>query len=292
MAERKLDLPKPRFAPVPARAMSDSRLAAAHHRVLQAIADHHRLGVNGVGCTASHRRLADITGLHFTTVTKKIADLILYGYVVAKKSGKDGRRRIYHVVYNDEDAAVSDGAPTLRQYRTATNSVADNSAIGGENFDNDGDRAKLVGRKVTVSHGDPSGSGDAIYSLKGNNLKKINSPKGKYTHTEKEKNNADLNEPFNMVDSALEGENRINGPDPTIHKNEVDGLVKRATRIRSLKSRYATEEINRAIDTASDVAEFKSQNPITEKPKARKLDAKPSQALLDSRLSKTARGEK
>jgi hypothetical protein len=118
--------PKPLFAPVPVRAMGDERLSAGHHRLLQAIAAHDRLGKNKRGCYASHDTLADETNLHFDNVSKYAGDLRRWGYIRVEKQEKDGRRRTYFVIYDEaeihgefamESAENSTGSPSISESR-------------------------------------------------------------------------------------------------------------------------------------------------------------------------------
>lgn len=123
---------KEQFAPVPSRAQTDKRLTGAHHRLLQTIAYHDRFGYNGQGCSASHRRIAAITDMHFSTVTKGIAELVVLGYVRSEKSGRDGRERIYHVIYNDDDAAVFQTSHNHKIMASSQNYVANSKKIDGQ----------------------------------------------------------------------------------------------------------------------------------------------------------------
>ena len=74
---------KPIYSPVPARAMGDLTLSAADLRVLMAVASHDRFGSNGVGCYASHARLASILSLHEKTVARSLGRLRERGYISA-----------------------------------------------------------------------------------------------------------------------------------------------------------------------------------------------------------------
>jgi hypothetical protein len=100
---------KPMFAPIPIRAIGDKRLSARHLRVLAAVAAHDRLGKNGMGCCASHKRLAEMAGCNYTRQSATLSDLNIFGYVTAGKHPLNGRLRVYRVVYN-----AADGEAMLR----------------------------------------------------------------------------------------------------------------------------------------------------------------------------------
>jgi hypothetical protein len=94
---------KPRFAPIPARAILDPRLKGRHWKVLSLIAVHDQLNKNGLGCTASHRRLADLARMDQADLSNLLAELRTYGYLNSNIDQKDRRRRVTRVIYNEED---------------------------------------------------------------------------------------------------------------------------------------------------------------------------------------------
>lgn len=97
---------KPVYAPLPARAMAADKLSALDLRVLMAIAAHDRLGANGIGCWASHTRLAQLVGCHLKSLSRSIADLVQGGWITAKQHPVNGRLRVYQVRYTEMDAAM------------------------------------------------------------------------------------------------------------------------------------------------------------------------------------------
>lgn len=97
---------KPTYAPVPARAMSDPRLSALDFRVLAAIAAHDRFGANGVGCYASHPRLAGLVGCHLKSLSRSLRQLAEYGYISGRSHPLNNRLRVYSVVYIAEDRQI------------------------------------------------------------------------------------------------------------------------------------------------------------------------------------------
>lgn len=97
---------KPVYAPVPSRALADRGLSKGMLHMLIAVAAHDRLGANGQGCWASHRRLAELTGYSVSHVNEYLTALRRMGYLSVKQGNDDRRRRIYSVVYSDEDRAV------------------------------------------------------------------------------------------------------------------------------------------------------------------------------------------
>jgi hypothetical protein len=106
------------FAPIPARALSDGRLTARHLQVLGAVALHDRLGVNGQGCWAGRRRLAQDSGCNETHVSDALGDLRLYGYIVSTPHPRDNRTSVHRVVYTDDDAAIGMAAKAADRSRS------------------------------------------------------------------------------------------------------------------------------------------------------------------------------
>lgn len=100
---------KPIYAPMPARALADTRLSGTDFRLLAAIAAHDRFGKNGTGCFASQRRLAALIGAHEKAVARSAGRLVEFGYVATERSPTNGRLVIYRVVYNEDDAHAMRG---------------------------------------------------------------------------------------------------------------------------------------------------------------------------------------
>ncbi|MEM8540549.1 MAG: helix-turn-helix domain-containing protein [Pseudomonadota bacterium] len=91
------------FAPVPARAVTDERLSALDLRVLIAIAGHDRFTANGLGCTASQKRLAQLTGCHSKSLPRTIARLQEFEYISVLPMGRSRRIK---VIYAPADALI------------------------------------------------------------------------------------------------------------------------------------------------------------------------------------------
>ena len=100
---------KESFTPIPTRAMTDRRLAERHWRTLAVVAAHDRLGKNGVGCWASHRRLATLVGCDYARLSSNLTDLASWGYIERSVHPLNKRLRVYKVLYTPEDAAVMKG---------------------------------------------------------------------------------------------------------------------------------------------------------------------------------------
>jgi len=124
---------KAQYAPIPISAMGDTRLGAAHHRLLQAIAYHDRFGKNGSGCYATHGTLAEMAKLNRVTVVTALGELVAFGYVDAIRSASDLRKRTYRVIYDGvevcsrqtTESGASICSPQTTQSRAAeTRSVA------------------------------------------------------------------------------------------------------------------------------------------------------------------------
>lgn len=97
--------PKPIYAPLPARAIGDKNLTAEELRVLGALAVHDRLGANGMGCYASHSRLAALVGCHEKSLSRSLSNLAARGYISANRHPLNARLRVYRVNYTTFDAA-------------------------------------------------------------------------------------------------------------------------------------------------------------------------------------------
>ena len=96
----------PVYAPLPARAMVDMRLSERHLRTLAVVAAHDRLGKNGIGCWASHERLAEMVGCHYTRISHNLKELGELGYIERVEHPLNKRLRVYKVIYTDADARV------------------------------------------------------------------------------------------------------------------------------------------------------------------------------------------
>ncbi|TGP50413.1 helix-turn-helix domain-containing protein [bacterium M00.F.Ca.ET.230.01.1.1] len=96
---------KETFSPMPARAMGDKTLTGEDLRVLLALAAHDRFGANGIGCYASHPRLASLVGCHIKSLSRSLSDLAGKGYITAAPHPLNARLRVYRVVYTDDDGA-------------------------------------------------------------------------------------------------------------------------------------------------------------------------------------------
>lgn len=68
------------FGAIPLRAFSDSRLSAAHFRVMGVIAYHDRLGRNGQGCWVAQEKLA-AAAVHYNTLSRIAGELEGFGYI-------------------------------------------------------------------------------------------------------------------------------------------------------------------------------------------------------------------
>ena len=98
---------------VPIRAAADPRLSAAHYKLLIVVARFAGFEKNGSGCYATQATMAKLTGMHVTTVSRKLGELRQLGYLKAKR--QQNRRRLqYSVAYSDAadcwpDEQVSSG---------------------------------------------------------------------------------------------------------------------------------------------------------------------------------------
>jgi hypothetical protein len=95
---------KPTYAPLPARVMGDQLLSALDIRVLMSLAAHDRLGANGIGCYASHERLAALVSCHLKSLSRSLRTLAEKGYIEPGRHPTNARLRVYKVVYREFDA--------------------------------------------------------------------------------------------------------------------------------------------------------------------------------------------
>ncbi|MGE0766841.1 MAG: hypothetical protein AB7L90_10285 [Hyphomicrobiaceae bacterium] len=84
--------------------------------MLGVIAAHDRFGRNGLGCTASQSRLAELVGCRREAINAAIRLLELHGYIECGIDTKTERRFSYSVVYDNEadNAAFAEGRTQRR----------------------------------------------------------------------------------------------------------------------------------------------------------------------------------
>lgn len=127
--------PKPIYAPTPMRAFTDERLSERHLRTLGVIAAHDRLGANGIGCWASHARLAEMIGCDYSRLSQNIRELAEWGYLLRDRHPRKRRMKVYRVLYTEEDAAVMKGvrnADSLPDGKVPSECGADDSLPDGK----------------------------------------------------------------------------------------------------------------------------------------------------------------
>lgn len=121
---------KPNYAPVPLRAIRDTRLSERHLRTLMVIAAHDRLGRNGIGCFASHARLKQLIGCDYSRLSTNLTELGEYGYVERVQHPLNKRLRVYRVLYTtaDKETLKGDrsGAPNTDSLPTRNAEPAEN----------------------------------------------------------------------------------------------------------------------------------------------------------------------
>lgn len=126
---------KPMFAAAPARVIGAANLSSVDLRVLMAVAAHDRLGANGVGCFASHSRLAQLVGCHIKSLSRSLAILADSKFIAVSRIG---RQPVYKVIYNDFDAAfikaIGNRSATDRHNTIGNEFVVAGDAIGNNVF--------------------------------------------------------------------------------------------------------------------------------------------------------------
>ena len=120
---------KPRYSPVPCRAMGDTTLTALDHRVLSSVAGHDCFETYGMGCTAGIKRLARMVRAAPNSVKRSLKKLTELGYIYSKVNPNDRRRRSYHIIYTPGDHAIFN----LDSMSSDTGSF-ENAKIVSENF--------------------------------------------------------------------------------------------------------------------------------------------------------------
>lgn len=256
-----------RYAPVPTRAVAESRLTAVEFRTLAVIAAHDQFQRNGQGCYASHRRLAEILNVHITTLANAIARLIELGYVRGKKREGDRRFRVYMVLYTPDDEAVF-GARLKQEYCGANGqSMVTNSPIDG--FVQD------------VTNGNHSSTTPPIYSSKSTKYKKeIYPPEGDLQNEELD------GQPVDSINKASLVAEKVRDGAMDVGQG-AHGLIGDLVKLKSISKPGLKSETDQIIDTAID--ESLGLHPPEPNP-ALNLNAKPSSQLLKSSVSRKARG--
>ncbi|RWG47686.1 MAG: helix-turn-helix domain-containing protein [Mesorhizobium sp.] len=124
----------PVFSPDPARLIADQNLTALDIRVLMAIAVHDRFSKNGIGCTASHTRLASLVGCHLKSLSRSIRTLAERGYIGGRANPLNPKSRCYYVVYNDMDEAILKSVKGNQPVTYTGNEPVTNQAPTGNQF--------------------------------------------------------------------------------------------------------------------------------------------------------------
>lgn len=89
--------------------MVDRRLSERHFRTLAVVAAHDRLGRNGIGCWASHERLAVMVGCNYNRLSMNLRELTEFGYILRLQHPLNKRLRVYRVIYTIADDATMKG---------------------------------------------------------------------------------------------------------------------------------------------------------------------------------------
>lgn len=119
------------FAAVPFRALGDGRLTRADLACLGVIAAHDRFQANGRGCDAGRPRIAYLANVDIATMSHSVGRLESLGYIGSRAHPGDGRKRIYWVIYADDDARFLSGATNPTPGANARNRTPRPNPIGG-----------------------------------------------------------------------------------------------------------------------------------------------------------------
>ncbi len=170
---------KPQFAPLPMRACSDRRLYGLPMALLAIIAAHDRFNSNGQGCWASRARLAELAQCDQRYVSEVLGRLEDLGYIASQAAPEDRRRRIYTVLYTDEDQSAFAGRekgrpqPTYRTekgrpqptYRTEKGRPQPTECEPKGGLEPTNLEATNTS-KLLISNADPRGTANGIYFAK------------------------------------------------------------------------------------------------------------------------------
>ncbi|ESZ17793.1 hypothetical protein X735_12560 [Mesorhizobium sp. L2C085B000] len=153
---------KQTYSPVPTRAIGDKTLNREDFRVLIALAAHDRFGANGVGCYASHPRLATLVGCHLKALSRSLGVLAGRGYITAKQHPLNRRLRVYSIVYTEFDAIYLKGG-------IGSGPVTNDEAIGSGIVTHDAPTGSGAVTEIA-----PIGSGDFENSQQDQSLPEVN----------------------------------------------------------------------------------------------------------------------
>jgi hypothetical protein len=140
----KIKKPNAAFGPIPVRASMDMRLGNWHWRVLCVVCFHDRLGYNGQGCNIGRKRMASASACSETHVSDAVSDLERWGYITIGRDELDERKRVYRVIYSDQDwkcmgitlqnrSTVMDLSEQNRSIETSDRSIEPPRKVHGEN---------------------------------------------------------------------------------------------------------------------------------------------------------------
>jgi hypothetical protein len=96
------------FAPIPMRAIGDTRLSGRHFRVLGAVAFYDRFGKNGQGCWAGSKTLAAEASCSETHLSDALTDLRLLGYIVSDRHPMNRRTKVHRILYSDNTSQIQE----------------------------------------------------------------------------------------------------------------------------------------------------------------------------------------
>ncbi len=101
------------FGAIPVRAFGDTRLSAADFRVMGAVAYFDRLGRNGIGCFVDPRKLSEVASVLYQHISRHTKRLYEFGYLEISRRATDRRRRIYSLIYNEDQGVVTNSGDDL-----------------------------------------------------------------------------------------------------------------------------------------------------------------------------------
>lgn len=253
---------KERYAPLPTRVIADARLSALQLRILGSIAAHDQFKRNGLGCYASHKRLAELTRSHPTNVSKAIERLIAFGYLTKTRLPKDNRRRIYSVIYNEDDKRVFWRDRKSEDLR---------SLVPGREID---------GQSNGLTHGVNSPFSAQVYSPKGDKYRnKIDASEDDLGKMGNSGEKDVISDRAAQIVADVQSEN-------TGTSDAIGALNKERDRALHLGNSELAFEIEKLAEAVLDSLDI---NDIETKKRQARDSAKPSRELLDSLASRQAR---
>ncbi|HEY0148657.1 MAG TPA: hypothetical protein VGB70_06595 [Allosphingosinicella sp.] len=110
---------RPPHAALPARCLVDRYFTLLHYRTLHCIALHDRMSTvtgKGQGCTLGRDKMRALIGCDNTSLSKALSHLREEGYIAEERCPRDGRNKIYRVLYPVWESWMGDQKEALETW--------------------------------------------------------------------------------------------------------------------------------------------------------------------------------